>query len=232
MAARILLVLWTLLFFPRAAHAEEVLEHTDRDSRAWGDRSGWNTEIAVGSGIGVIGRGDERRDDLAADTTIRIGFHKVGVFHGKSLLGLRTPGLAWCMPLVMCGPVGLLIGPESGFLGNELGVDVAAHLLHGVSDNALQFGYAFGLRPALRVARDSRFRTASYLGSLVPEVGFAFPSGRARELYLEFNLYPLSLAVTRDFAIHWDVLRERLGVPLDGTRVSMTIGTSLAVMLL
>jgi len=235
MAVRLLLALFTLLLFPTPARAE-ANEDADRAPRAWDDRSGWNTEIAVGSGIGLVGGRDEsggQRTGLAADTTIRVGFHRVGAFHGKSLLGLRASELACCMPLAMCGgPIGLFLGPESGLVGNEVGIDVAAHVLHGVSGNSVQLGYAVGVRPSLRVARDSRFRTGTLIGSLLPEIGLAFPGGRSHEAYFELSLYPISMTLTRDVAIHWEVLRERLGVPLDGTPVSITIGSSLAVMLL
>ncbi len=172
------------------------------------------------------------RGGLVADTTIRIGLHKVGAYHEKSVIGLSGSGLAWCAPILMCGPVGPLVTPTGAILGNELGVDVTAHLLSGVSGDTSPFGAALGVRPTFRVARDSRFRTASWLGSLMPEVGLAFPSGRSREVYFEFNPYPIAATLTREVAIQLDVLRERIGVPLNGDHATITIGTSLSVMLL
>lgn len=223
-------VLSALVLATATAHAA-VDEDDDHAPRAWEDRSGWSTEIAVGNGVGVVGRGDAT--GIIADTTVRVGFHRVGAFHGKSLLGLHASELSWCMPLAMCGgPIGLFIGPTSGFVGNEIGFDVAAHLLHGVSGEATSFGYAVGVRPALRIARDSRFRTASFVGALLPELGLAFPNGRSHEVYFEFSLYPVAATLTREIAVQWEVLRERFGIPLDGTRASITVGTGLSVMLL
>ncbi len=231
-----------LLVAPAArAHVAPARALVDDDdgehaARTWDDREGgWTTEIAVGNGIGAFGGRDPHDHDarlggVVFDTTIRLGVHRVRPFRGRSVLGLRASELSGCMPIVMCGgPIGALVGPASGFLGNELGVDLAAHVLHGVSGDAPGLGFAFGVRPTFRVARDSRFRTASTLGSLMPEIGLAFLEGRARQVYVELDLYPIAWTVTRELALEWNVLRERLGVPLDGAPVTVTIGTSVSL---
>lgn len=219
------------LVAPGAARTDEL---PAGEPREWGERSGWNTELVAGQGLGVFGGRDAdsvHRSGVVGDATIRLGIHHVGRFHDKSLIGVRASSVAWCMPLMMCGGApGLLLGPTSGFLGNELGVDLAAHVFYGVSADAPRLGFALGVRPTFRVARDSRFRTASYVGSLLPEVGLAFPSGRARELYVELSLYPIAATITRQLGVQWDVLRERIGIPLDGARVNITASTSISLM--
>ncbi len=219
------------LLAPAAARADDL---PGGEPRTWEERTGWNTELVAGHGIGLFGgreAGGGHRSGVVGDATIRVGVHHVGRFHDKGLLGIRASSLAWCMPLMMCGGLpGLLMGPTSAFAGNELGVDLAAHVFYGLGAEAPPLGFALGVRPTFRVARDSRFRTASYLGSLLPEVGLAFPSARARELYLELSLYPIAWTVTRQLGVQWDVLRERLSIPLDGAPVTVTVATSLSLM--
>lgn len=210
------------------------VEARDHEPRSWDEREGWQTELAVGTGIGMLtGRDDDGRTrGVVTDTTIRFGLHRVGEFHEKNVLGMPAAGFAWCAPLGLCGPITLMFAPTSALAGNEVGFDVTAHLLNGAMGQASPFGFAIGVRPTLRVARDSRFRTASFLGALAPEVGVAFPGGRSREVYLEWSLYPVAATITRELAIEWQVLRERVGIPVDGSPVTNTLGTSLSFILL
>jgi hypothetical protein len=213
-----------LLFVPTSAAAEET----------WDQRTGWITELTAGNAIGIIAarEGDDRHSGVIGDATITLGFHHISPFHEKGLVGLRAPEMSWCMPLMMCGGItGLLLAPTSSFAGNEMGLDVVAHGYHGIAGDAPSMGFGLGIRPALRVARDSRFRTSSYFGSFAPEIGFAQLPNR-RELYLELNLYPIAMKITDDVAIQWDLLRERIGISLSREPVTIMVTTALSVVVL
>lgn len=66
----------------------------------------------------------------------------------------------------------------------------------------------------------------------MPEVGFAFPASRPREVYFEFSLYPIAVRMSPELAMQWDILRERIALPLDGSKSTAFLGSSLSLMVL
>lgn len=199
----------------------------------WSDhREGLVWELSGGAfgGSNTVGRAN----GTFVGETISLGFHTVSDFEDKSLSGEHTAGGAWCAP-VACFLFGAAFIPKSALVGNEVGLDVRMRFTHATSDSpqdARAGSFSIGLRPTFRVARDSRVRTASLFGALIPEMGLTLSSNRNPAVYLEWTPYPLGVRVSRHMAFEWDTFRLGPILPLDGTRAGGSISTAISLVLL
>ncbi len=206
---------------------------------AWKDgRGDWGWELSAGTSVGFLTRSnpdgtDEQR--WLYGGTVGLSFRAARSFHQGSFVSsftrVDTPGLVWCAP-VGCGIVGLFFMPSSSFAGNEFGVDLRGGLLREDAEAGDRFVGRIGLRPTLRVARDSRARTASLLGAVLPELGLLLGVDRSPQVYLSFAAYPIDGRLGRYLAIAWDGPVLGPVIPVDGSGTFLQVSTGLSVSLL
>lgn len=160
----------------------------------WDDRTGTTWEIG---GAPTLTRIIDRREPTDGGThlggTAMIGVHRMLLRSPRheSLFG-AIEATRWCVP-VACFGVGIFFSPRDLMLGNELGVDLR---VGGGADLVRA-----AVRPVLRYAV-GRFRTPSYLGFVVPEVGVARMFAAERTfLAVTWPVFPVDVRVNEALAI-------------------------------
>jgi len=222
-----------LLLVSTRAHAYDDDGYESSRRHEWSDhREGLVWELSGGAfgGSNTVGRAH----GTFVGETFSLGFHTVSDFEEKSLSGERTPGASWCAP-VGCFLFGAAFIPKSAFVGNEVGLDIRMRFTHATSDNAVDArsgSFAIGIRPTFRVARESRVRTASFFGALVPEMGLVLSKSRSPAVYLEWTPYPLGVRISRHMGFEWDTFRIGPILPLDGTRAGVSLSSAVSLVLL
>lgn len=198
----------------------------------WGYRSGVRWEASVGGVVGLL----DGRDALGAREsagfyggTLSFGLHHVGTYYRATVFATNTSWEALCAPVLCLGA--FFVMPTSAFLGNERGIDLRGRLARdlGVFDG---WRASLGVRPIFRVARESRLRTASFIGAIAPELGLEWGAHRAINVYLGWSPYPIGLWLAQHLALEWDTVELAPHVALDGTGVFLRVGTSITVVVL
>ncbi len=202
---------------PESPPTEHVREN-------WDDRQGWAWEVGAGPWLTWLSRPEPGSGlDPFAGGTLSVGLHYVTAprhaWRSEKGGDLEVEGLRWCVPLVLCGGVGMLFAPSDTFLGNELGVDarvaVGPNLARGT------------LRGVLRYSRGT-FRTPAFASLVVPEVGVEWRRDRGGGLVVGGSLYPVDVRLPGGFALGLDPLR--IGVVFGPERRAMVeIGPELAL---
>ncbi len=196
-------------------------EATDWDDTA---REGWSVELAAAPVVrSVFGLGLE---GSFVGSEVRIGFRRT---HDYSARG--TEGLRWCMPVAACMLLGIF-APASSWVGNEHGLDLVVGLGQQFDPRGDSVGGSIALRPILRVAAHNRFRSQSWVGSLLPEVGLRFADSREPDLFLGWSIYPVDIRLGRNLAVGFDGPVISPSFPLDGTPMRFWIGTGLSLSVL
>jgi hypothetical protein len=159
----------------------------------------WRFELGGGLNGGLVGGEDGTR--WARGGTVEVGFHIVnrfltgGVDHDDIALG------AWCAPVACAGIWADTMAP-SVVWGNDWGVDLRVDLQKGMRGTGGDKTTAeLVVDPVARASRRSSWRTASLLGTLVPEVGWRPVNGAVRIGWQAYRIdYRFNL-----FALKWDV---------------------------
>ncbi len=193
----------------------------------------WSAEIS-NAGVVILTQQDGEPSAFVGGE-LRVGFRHTDRFDrgsgsgGKGFSITPSKNMRWCMPVLMCGMLGMIWAPPSSFMGNELGLDLVARLgrTYQAGDDAL--GWSVGLRPFFRVAADDRLRSQSLLGSVLPELGVEFASTEPSALYARWHLYPIEVLVHPSLALSWDGPIAGLVIPLDGSPVAPTMGTGISI---
>ncbi|HEY5920215.1 MAG TPA: hypothetical protein VIV11_01035 [Kofleriaceae bacterium] len=175
-------------------------------------------ELAVG-GVGSV---DTATTDLGAGVRASFGYHRVREFDDRNIDDAHRPRGAWCAPLLLCGGGGITAMPISAVVGNERGVDVVFERTWIAGDAVTRIS----ARPVFRVARESHFRTASFVGAIAPEVGVVVRGGTYDGVFLRWSPYPVDYRFTRRFAV--SLTPVELAVAFGGD-VAWTLSSSLAL---
>lgn len=178
----------------------------------WEDRQGIAWEAAVGPWASFATRTERRGFDRALGGNAWVGLHYVmkplhSEPHEKSGDLLPTvESMRWCIPVLLCGGIGLFFAPASALAGNELGLD--AHVAWGPD-----FTRA-GVRPFARYAHGA-VRTAALSGYLLPEVTVDWRRDRGTGLALVWSLYPVDLRFGSSASLSLNALRMGLVIGAD-----------------
>jgi len=193
-------------------------------------RKSWGSELATG-GTATWGDRDAPYGFVGAE--VRMGPRLTRDFElgggGGEFSISKSKGARWCMPVLMCGAIGVLFAPESSFVGNEHGFDVVGRVDRALVPGNDSLTGAVGLRPHLRVAADDRLRTQSLVGVFAPELGFNVAPRELTGFYAKWHLYPVDVLLSRHVALSWDGPVIGVAVPFHGNPVTATVSSSLSV---
>ena len=206
------------------------------------DRDAWGFSASLGAWAWAQARsGDDGSDESSkrgqVGGLVAAGFRHFAVYRGQSILegafggDTTVDGLVWCAP-VGCGVIGLFLMPADALVGNEHGLDLRASFSRDYREGADGFIAGVALHPFARVSRDSRFSTGTFFGVILPEVGLQFPVDTDPEMFFHWFSFPIDLRVGRYLALSWDGLGTGPVIPLDGSRVGLSVGTGLSFNLL
>jgi hypothetical protein len=202
---------------------------TEWEVTDWDARKGWSVELAASPVVrSVLGVGPE---GSFAGAEFRFGFRRTDRYSSHSIIGDGSEGLRWCMPLVACALVGLF-APTSSWVSNDYGLDLVAGLGRQFDAGGETLAGSIAFRPILRVAAENRFRSQSWIGSLLPEVGLRFADSREAEVFFGWSIYPVDLRLGRNLALGWDGPVIAPSFPLDGAPMRLWVGTGLSLTVL
>lgn len=196
----------------------------------WEDRSGVAFELGAGASAGAVGIA--RSFDGYAGGTLVFGVHHHLRLHrdwSEKGGSLESEGARWCVPIFACGGIGMIFAPTGAILANDLGLELRAGAFGEAGARGDGAVMRVSLRPVLRYARGGA-RTATYLGTFVPEVGVVAPL-RASPVMLSvaWPIYPVDVLVAPGLALAIEPLRAGVLVPLQGGPAGADVGTEVGL---
>ncbi len=176
---------------------------------AWGRAVKFRYEIGAGGVAGITG-GPEAYRGVFVGGSFTLGFHMVGKSRGGRVDGL------------LCAPYDCFMAPRmrprDSLLGNDHALEVHLRLTHAVGREGFGPGTMVGGRFTARLSSWTRLRVQALMGTVLPELGVAFPPDRPSAVYLEWALFPVGLRVMKHFALEFDPLRIAVFFPRDHSR--------------
>ena len=193
----------------------------------WDDREGFVWEADAGFWLSAVGDGGAWRS-VHPGGVVSVGLHSMVRWraspYGQESLIPEIEAVRWC-PLACLG-VGLLVAPSGLFVGNELGVDLRAAIGAGVGEGASSVT-RLTTRPFLRYA-EGAFRTQSFVGAFVPEVGVQLEPGRKAAITVAWSLLPVDVRLAGPVALSIDPIRAGL-LATPGGGMAVDLGGELTI---
>lgn len=176
-------------------------------SRHW-ERPGLRWEVGVEGGAGG-GFGQADRSVIAFGA-VRVGLHQVVDYERYTLRDEEAGGAMYCSALLLCGLGGITKVPKSGFIGNERGLDLRLEAGWAGTEPNAEARLRIGLKPVFRIASGSSVRVASFLGAVLPELGFEWRSSSSNQITFDWSPYPMGFRLGGVW--RWSGTCSRLGL--------------------
>jgi hypothetical protein len=141
--------------------------------------------LAIALGVSATG---DHRDDFGGGLEFSVGLRRLHSPSEQTVVDTSAGMGALCAP-ILCGFVGIAAVPKSAVIGDEIGLDLRARVRHGGAGTTMELG----LRPIGRASPRGSWRTASFLGALLPELAVTFGDPTAASLW--WYPYPLERLV-------------------------------------